>query len=140
MALSAAKERVWVASIKDEPGALAAKLTALAEAGADLGFVIARRSDKKKAGGVVFVTPLKGRKQLAAARKAGFRTTGHLHSVCVEGSDKPGLGARITTALAEAGINLRGLSAAAIGRKMVCHVAVDTSRDAAKVIRVLKKL
>ena len=119
MALSVAREKVYVASIKDEPGGLATALAALAEAGANLGFVIARRSPGKKGKGAVFVTPLKG---------------------CVEGPDKPGLGARITAALADAGINLRGLSAAAIGRKMVCHIAVDKAGDASKAMRILKKL
>ncbi len=140
MALSVAREKVYVASIKDEPGGLATALAALAEAGANLGFVIARRSPGKKGKGAVFVTPLKGRKELAAARKAGFRASKSLHSVCVEGPDKPGLGARITAALADAGINLRGLSAAAIGRKMVCHIAVDKAGDASKAMRILKKL
>ena len=141
MALTVVREDVWAASIKDEPGALAAKLSALAEAGANLEFVIARRSPEKgKATGVVFVTPLKGAKQRAAARKAGFKKTKSLNSIRVEGSDKPGIGAKLTAALAEAGINLRGLSAAAIGSKMVCHVAVDKAADATKAARILRKL
>jgi hypothetical protein len=140
MALSAAKQDVWAASLVDKPGSLAGKLTALADAGADLEFVIARRTDTKKKAGVVFVTPIKGRKQIAAAKKVGFKKTTSLHSVKVEGPDKPGIGARITTALADAGINLRGLSAAAIGRKMVCHIAFDKAADATKAIRILRKL
>ena len=140
MALKVSKQDVWAASIKDVPGALAAKLAALADAGANLEFVIARRTGGKKKGGVVFVTPIKGSKQTAAAKKAGFSKTKSLHSVKAEGPDKPGIGAKITTALADAGINLRGLSAAAIGRKMICHIAFDKSADAAKAISVLKKL
>ena len=54
--------------------------------------------------------------------------------------DKQGQGAKITQALAAAGISLRGLSAAAIGRKFVAHLALDTSADATKAIRALKKL
>ena len=138
--MKAERQDVWVASLVGRPGSLAGKLAPLAEAGANLEFVIARRSDKKKGDGVVFVTPIKGRTQIAAARKAGFRKTKSLHSVKVEGPDKPGIGAKITGALAEAGINLRGISAAAIGRKMVCHIAFDTSADAAKAIRTIKKL
>ena len=141
MALKVSRQDVWVASIQDQPGGLAEKLVALAAAGADLGFVIARRAPEKKKGtGVVFVTPLKGAKLLAAARKAGFRKSKSLHSICVEGSDKPGIGAKITSALADAGINLRGLSAAAIGKRMVCHIAVDKAADASKAARILKKM
>ena len=43
-----------------------------------------------------------------------------------------GIGKAITKALAEAGINLRGLSAAAIGKRFVAHLALDTAEDAAK--------
>lgn len=141
MALKVGRVAVWVAAVQDKPGGLNGKLWALADAGASLEFVIARRApEKKRGGGVVFVTPIKGSKQIAAAKKAGFRKTKSVNGVCVEGTDKPGLGACITGALAESGINLRGLSAAVIGRRFVMHIALDTSADAAKAIRILKKL
>jgi hypothetical protein len=43
-------------------------------------------------------------------------------------------------ALAEAGINLRGLSAAALGRRGVSYFAFDSAADADAAIRVLKKV
>ena len=138
MAFTVSRVDVWAATIKDRPGGLDAKLAALAAAGADLEFVIARRA--KPGSGVVFVTPLKGAAQCRAARKAGFEKTKSLHSVRIEGPDKPGQGTKITAALAAAGVNLRGLSAASIGRKFVCHIAVDEAKDATKALRVLKKL
>ena len=138
MAFTVSRVDVWAATIKDRPGGLDAKLAALAAAGADLEFVIARRA--KPGTGVVFVTPLKGAGQCRAARKAGFEKTKSLHSVRIEGPDKPGQGTKITAALAAAGVNLRGLSAASIGRKFVCHIAVDESKDATKALRLLKKL
>jgi hypothetical protein len=45
----------------------------------------------------------------------------------------------MTNALAEAGINLRGLSAAALGRRGVSYFAFDSAADADAAIRVLKK-
>ncbi len=140
MAMDVKREDVWVASLEDRPGAMAEKLTALAEAGASLEFLIARRTADKKGEAVLFVTPLKGAKQLKAAKAAGFRKTKTLLSIRIEGTDKPGLGARIAQALADAGINLRGCSAAAIGKKFVMHVAVDKPADATKAVRTLKKL
>jgi len=83
---------------------------------------------------------LKGAKQIKAAEAAGFQKTESLHSLRVEGSDKAGMGAKLTRALAEAGINLRGLSAAALGKRYVTHLALDTAQDAAKAAAVLKKL
>ena len=122
------------------PGGLADKLAALAAAGANLEFVIARRAPEQRGSGVVFITPLKGAKQVKAAQAAGFQKTGSLHSLRVEGVGKPGAGAKLTKALAEAGINLRGFSAAAVGKRYVTHLALDTARDAAKAAAVLKKL
>ncbi len=140
MALNVTRVDVWAASIQDRPGGLAEKLAALAEAGAQIEFVIARRAPDKPSKGVVFLTPLKGAAQIRAARKAGFEKSKSLHSVRIEGPDKPGLGARMTQTLAEAGINLRGLSAAAIGKRCVVHLALDGSADATKAARILKRL
>ena len=50
---------VWAARITDDPGAMAGVLTALSKAGADLDFVIGRRSSEAPGEGVVFVTPLR---------------------------------------------------------------------------------
>ena len=44
MTMIAEQEEVWAASLEDKPGALANKLSALAEAGADLAFTIDRKS------------------------------------------------------------------------------------------------
>ncbi len=126
--------------MKDKPGALSAKLKALSAAGVNLEFVIARRAPEKPGTGVVFVTPIKGAKQVRAAKAAGFRKARNLCTVRVEGPDGRGRGARIVQALAEKGLNLRGLSAAAIAKKFVCHLAVDSGADAAKIVRILKNL
>jgi hypothetical protein len=131
---------VWATSIDDRPGGLAEKIGALAAAGANLEFIIARRTPEQPGKGVVFVTPIKGTKQTKAATEAGFQTTENLHSLRIEGADKPGLGAAMTKALAEAGVNLRGLSAAAMGKKFLAHLAFDSAEDAAKATAILKKL
>ena len=130
----------WAAAIEDQPGELAAKLCALAVAGVNLEFLIARRAPDKPGTGVVFITPVEGAKQGRAAKAAGFHKADNLHTVRIEGDDKPGVGARLTQAFADEGLNLRGLSAAAIGNKFVCHVAVDSEADAAKAVRIVRSL
>lgn len=140
MKLKISRTDVWAASLEDRPGGLADKLAALAQAGANLEFIIARRTPERSGQGVLFVTPLKGVKQLRAAEAAGFAKTVSLHSLRVEGADKKGEGAKVARALAEAGINLRGISAAAFGKRFVSHLALDSARDAAKAALVLKKL
>ncbi len=140
MKLSVSRTDVWAATIDDRPGGLAEKLDALASAGANLEFIIARRMPDQPGTGVVFVTPIKGTKQVKAAQEAGFQKSDSLHSVRAEGADKPATGAKMTRAMADATLNLRGLSAAAIGSKFVTHLAFDTADDAAKAANVLKKL
>src|SRR5436309_2878708 len=129
MKFNITKTDVWAATIEDRVGGLSEKLDALAAAGVNLEFIIARRTPEAAGKGVVFVTPLKGAKQIKAATGAGFQKSESLHSVRIEGTDKPGIGAKITKALAAAGINLRGLSAAAFGKKFVSHLGLDTAED-----------
>lgn len=140
MKLKVTRVNVWAGRIKDKPGGLAAKLAVLADTGASLEFIIARREASKPGTGVVFVTPLKGAGQIRAAKKAGFRKTASLHSVRIEGTDKPGLGAKISEALAGEGVNLRGLSGAAIGRRCIIHLALDKADDAKKAMQILRKM
>jgi hypothetical protein len=45
----------------------------------------------------------------------------------------------MTEALAGAGINLRGISAAALGRRAVSYFAFDSASDADNAVRILKK-
>jgi len=140
MALKVKKMAVWVASMKDRPGTLAKKLAGLAEAGAQIEFILARRAPDKPGTGVVFLAPLRGARQTAAAKRLRFRKSKTLHAVRVEGADRPGLGAKITSALAENGINLRGMSAGVVGKRFVLHLALDSTAQANKSMRVLKAM
>lgn len=140
MALTAERVDTWVASLEDRRGSLAAKLNALAGAGVNLEFVIARRAPENPSGGVVFVTPIQGAAQSRVAKEIGFQRSESLHTVRVEGPNKRGYGVNIGEALAEQGLNLRGFTAAAIGKRFVVHVALDSAADAAKAVRVLRKL
>jgi hypothetical protein len=138
MAYSVTKVSVWAGEIEDQPGGLAQKLDPLTKAGASFEFIISRREPDKPGTGVVFLTPIKGAKQSRAASEAGLSTSDSLQSVRVEGPDKAGLGAKMTQALAGAGINLRGISAAALGRRSVTYFAFDNVSDADQAVRLLK--
>jgi hypothetical protein len=140
MKLKVSRTDTWAATLKDQPGSLADKLNALGKAGANLEFIIARRTPERSGGGVVFATPLKGAKVLKAAQAAGFQKSASLHTLRVEGRDEPRVAARIGQALAQAGLNLRGLSGAALGKNYVIHIALDSEADAAKAAKALKKL
>jgi hypothetical protein len=140
MKLDIARMDIWAASIKDCPGTVAEKLEGLTASGASLEFLLARRAPEKPDTGVIFASPIKGPKQIKAAKKAGFHKSKSICGVRVATTDKKGLGAILTLQLAQAGINLRGLSAGTTGRRAVIHMAFDSSADAGKAIRLLKKL
>ena len=140
MGFSVERVDVWASSIKDQPGGLAETLAPLAEAGADLEFVVARRAADEPGTGVVFVAPLQGDAQAGAGEKAGFFVADTLHSLRIEGDNKPGIGVQLTRTLADAGINLRGLSAAVIGGRFIMYLALDTVADAEKATSLLQEV
>ena len=129
---------VWAATIADRAGGLAEVLATLRDAGADLHSIIARRAPEQPGAGVVFVTPLRGDREIAAAAQIGFNVTHSLHSVRVIGPDRPGVAAELAQKLADGGINLRGFSASVLGRQFVAYVAVDSLDDANKTVRILE--
>ena len=139
MKLSITRVDVWVAGIEDRPGGLTEKLRGLTQAGASLEFLLARRAPEQPGKAVVFAAPIKGAKQTRAAQELGFHKSNSLHGIRIMAADKPGLGLALTQSLADAGMNLRGFSGAAIGKRAVFYVAFDTSADVGKAMRCLKR-
>jgi hypothetical protein len=139
MAFEIAKIDVWSGEIADRCGGLAEKIEAVAAAGANLEFVIARRAPDKPGSGLVFMAPLRGTAQIRAAKAAGLAKAPNVYTLRLEGPNRPGSGSKITQAIAGAGINMRGLSAAALGRRSVTYLAFDTDADAKKASQILKK-
>jgi hypothetical protein len=140
MALKVSKTDVWAVEIPDQPGGLAKVMETIAGAGANLECVIARRQPDKPGTGVAFVTPLKGKKVLATAASAGFQETHRIATLRVEGPDRPGVGSQIARAIAEAGVNLRGVSAVALGTKFVSFLGFDNWGDANRAAAALRAL
>lgn len=140
MALKASRVEVWTGTLEDRAGGGADKLEALAKGGANLEFVFMRRTPENPGQGVMFAAPVKGARATRAAQEAGLAKSQSVQFVRVEGGDKPGLGARMTRALAAGSISFRALSATAMGRKFVSYVALDSAEDAARAVAILKKL
>lgn len=140
MQLKLSRVDMWTATIEDRAGGAADKLEPMAKAGVNLEFVFARRTPEQPGKGILFVTPVKGRKAVKAAQEAGLAKSENVCALRIEGADKPGVTATIVRALANAGISIRALSAAAIGSKFVGYLALDTAADAARANGVLKKL
>lgn len=132
------KVDVWAADIPNQPGTLARVLEGLSNAGAQLEFMIARKVNDDTSR--VFVAPIKGAKQHRAASDVGLTRAAGMHSLRIEGPDRAGLGAKITNAVAEKGINLRGASAATIGKKAVFYLAVESEQHLKEATKAVHKL
>ena len=123
--------QVWSAEIPDKPGAAAAKLEQLSRAGADLEFVFTRPHPTEPGTGVIFLAPIVGPEQVAAAREAGLAPARDIAMLCVEGDNRPGIGYEMMSRLAVAGINLRGLSISTVGDRLAAYLAFDSADSAA---------
>ncbi|MFY9314022.1 MAG: ACT domain-containing protein [Burkholderiales bacterium] len=131
---------LWTASIDDRAGGAADKVEPLSKAGANFEFVFSRRTPEQPGRGIAFVTQVNGTKVVQAAQAAGFTKPENLHSVRIEGTNKPGVTAKVARALANAGISFRALSATGIGSKFVSYFALDTAEDAVKAVSLLRRL
>lgn len=138
MSFKVTKIDVWSGEIQDQPGGLAGVLRQLADVNADLEMVVARRQPDKPGVGIVFLAPVKGRKATVAAAVAGLNPAPDVAALRVEGTNRPGLGAKLTGAIADCGINLRGLSAAVLGSRFVAYLAFDGAADADKAAKAIK--
>jgi hypothetical protein len=75
----------------------------------------------------------------AAARKAGFQPS-ETPCLLVEGDDRKGLGAEISRALANAGINMGFLVAETMGKKFSAAIGLATGQDATAAAKAIESL
>jgi hypothetical protein len=138
MALKVTQLQLWSGQVDDRPGGAARVLERLAQAEVDLEFVLVRRTPEVPGKGVIFLAPIKGARDEQAAKAAGLKPTGTIAGLRVEGDDHPGAGYAMTRAIADVGVSFRGLSAATLGKKFVCHVAFDSGSDASRAAEALE--
>lgn len=137
MAYEITRVDVWAGEVEDRPGALAAKLEALERAGANLEFVVVRPLTEAHGVGVLFAAPLIGTDQVRAAEEVGVRKAASMYVLRVIGPDRPGLVAGITRTVADAGINISGLTASALGDRAVAYLRFESDADARRAAQIL---
>jgi hypothetical protein len=131
---------VWAGEVPDRAGGVATKLSALAQAGANLEFILTKRLADKPGAGILFVAPVTGPSQVRAARAAGMAETHDPVVMRVEGDNEAGLGHRVTQQWALAGISIQELTMCVLGGKFVGYVAFDSIADANKAAAILGDL
>ena len=131
---------VWSCEVADQAGGVAAKLSFLAQAGANLEYVYTRRLPDQPGTGVLYVAPVTGPSQVRAARQAGMSETDSPVVRRIEGDNQAGLVHRLTQQWAIAGISFQSLTMAVLAQKFVGYAAFDTVADANRAAQILADL
>ncbi len=140
MALTIRRIQVWCGEIPDRPGAAAGKLAHLAHAGADLEFVFTRPHPHRPGVSILFLAPIAGNEQMAAARRAELGPALDVFMLCVEGRNRPGISYDVMTNLAIAGLNLKGISISAVQDRFVAYLAFENLDVVTQAIQVLSTI
>ena len=138
MPVKVKKITLWRKELANRPGTLADALEPVAKAGADLQVVMGYCYPGDRSKAAVELFPVASKKPTAAAEAAGFGPAA-IPAVHVEGDNLPGLGYRLTRALADAGVNLDFLVAQVMGRKYSAVLGFENEADAAKAMPLIKK-
>jgi hypothetical protein len=137
MAITVKKITLWRRESGDHPGLMAETLRPLAGYGTSLKVAMGY----KQPGGstaVIEVSPVSGKKSVAAAQSAGLGAS-TIPTLLVEGDDRPGLGYAFAHAIADAGINLDFLVAQVVGRKFSAVFGFGNEADAKTAAGLIKK-
>ncbi len=131
---------LWSGEVADQVGGAATKLSALAQAGANLEYVFTKRLPDKPGKGVLYVAPVTGPAQVKAARAVGLHEADHPVVRRIEGINEAGLAHKVTQQWAIAGISLQGLTMAVLNNSFVGYAAFDTVEDANRAAQILADL
>jgi len=138
MAVTVKRITLWRADVDNHPGALARTLEPLAQAGADLRLVMGYRLPQTPERAAIELYPVSGKRATAAAAQAGLAESRDIPCLLVEGDNRPGLGAAMARALADAGINIAFLVAQVLGRKFTATFGFADEATAATAMRLIK--
>jgi hypothetical protein len=131
---------VWSGEVKDQPGGVSNQLAVLAEAGANLEFILTQRLPNKPGYGYLLVAPITGPAQTRSARSIGLHETHDPVVLRVEGDNAAGLGHRLTQSWAKTGISFQGLTMCVVANKFVGYATFDSVNDANRAAAILGDL
>jgi hypothetical protein len=137
MALTVKRITLWRREVQNQPGVLASTLEPLARAGVDLRLVMGYRFPETTSRAAIELFPVNGKKATAAAEQAGLSPF-DLACVFVEGDNRPGLGAAMGHALADAGINIVFLVSQVIGRRFTAVFGFEDEERATTATKFIK--
>ena len=140
MSFKMGRVHLWSGEVEDTAGGTASKLAFLAQAGCNLEYVFTKRLADKPGKGILYVTPVTGPTQVAAARSAGLSETDNPIVHHIEGTNEAGLAHRVTQQWALAGISFQGLTMTVLEDTFVGYATFDSVTDANKAAAILGDL
>jgi hypothetical protein len=137
MSILVKRAQVWKIDTPNTPGTLASTLSPLAESKVDLDLVMGYSTHDRTAA-TVEVFPVDNPRAQRAARSVGFRKS-EIPCVTVTGRNEPGLARRITSALAEVGINLNFFIAQTVDSRFAGIFGFEAQSEADLAVKILRK-
>jgi hypothetical protein len=138
MAVTVKPITLWRRELQDRPGALADSLAPLADGGVDVQVLMAYRFPGEPDRAAVELFPITGKRAAAAAERGGF-SEASIPALLVEGDNAPGLGQRMSRAIADAGINMDFVVTQVIGRKYSSVFGFSSQEDAQRAATLIKQ-
>ncbi len=126
---------IWRKEVAHRAGELARALEPLAEAGANLQVIMAYAEGDR---GIIEIGPLSGKKVTDAAARIGFAASSK-PALLVEGNDRPGLGFKIASAIAGAGVSISFDVTQVIGKKFSSVYGFHADEDAKAAAAAIRK-
>ncbi len=134
------KFQMWSVEVDDVVGSTTGLFKVLADAGADIEFSLSRPIGDKPGKAILFLAPIKGKKQEDVARRADFELRKDVVGVQVQGPSRVGGNFRLTAALEHANLSVRALVTTVDGERFTTVFALKSDEDADLAIKVLKQV
>jgi hypothetical protein len=131
---------LWSVEVDDVAGSTTGLFKILADAGADIEFSLSRPLGEGTGKAILFLAPIKGKKQEDAAKRADFEKRRDVVGVQVQGPSKVGGNFRLTAALAHENLAVRALVTTVDGSRFTTVFALHSEDDADRAIKVLHKV
>ncbi len=134
------KFSIWSTEIDDVAGATTGLFKVLADAGVDVHFALGRPQGEQAGKALLFISPIEGKDQEEAARKADFVPRPDVVGVQVDGPNRKGGNFKLTAALAHADLTVRALVTTVNGERFTAVFALKSDADAEAAIKILHKV
>ena len=131
---------IWSVEIDDVVGSTTGIYKILADAGADIEFSLCRPIGDKPGKAILFLAPIKGKKQEDAARQAEIAFRPDVVGVQVQGPNRVAGNFRLTAALAHENLAVRALITTVDGDRFTTGFAFKSEADADRAVKVLHKV